>query len=108
MAGYNWGQSLVGMPPEIAKRLPRTYTFALTPTAITAASVEEQTFTASGLSTDDIVHVSKPTTQADIGIVNARVSAANTLAIAFINVDAASARTPTAAEVYKVVAQKVT
>jgi hypothetical protein len=108
MTAYNWASNLIGLPAEIARRLPRTYTFALTPSAITADTVVEQTFTASGLTTDDIVTVNKPTAQADIGIVGARVSATNTLAITFVNIDAASARTPTAAEVYKVVAQKVT
>lgn len=72
---------------------------ALTPAAVGAATTAEQTFTITGLQVGDSVQVSKPTTQAGLGIVNARVSAANTIAIAFINPTAGSL-TPTAGEVY--------
>ena len=49
----------------------------------------------------DKVSVAKPTTQAGLGIVNARVSAANTLAITFMNATA-GAIVPTASETYQV------
>lgn len=72
---------------------------ALSPASVAANTVAEQTFTVNGLAVGDFVNVSKPTTQAGLGIVNARVSAANTLAIAFANATS-SAISPTAAEIY--------
>lgn len=74
---------------------------ALTPAAVAANTTAEQTFTVTGLLVGDFVKVNKPTTQAGIGIANARVSAANTLALAFSN-NTAGSLTPTAAEVYQV------
>jgi hypothetical protein len=73
----------------------------LSPASVANATVAEQTFTVQGLQLGDFVNVSKPTTQTGLGIVNSRVSAANTLAIAFINVTAATI-TPTAAEIYEI------
>jgi hypothetical protein len=73
---------------------------ALTPSAVSANTSAEQTFTVTGLAVGDVVTgVNKPTTQAGIGIVGYRISAANTLAITFANFTAGSI-TPTAAEVY--------
>jgi hypothetical protein len=72
----------------------------LTPALVVANTTAEQTFTVPGLSVGDNVQVSKPTTQAGLGIVNARVSAANTLAIAYCNTTAGSL-TPTAGETYQ-------
>lgn len=71
----------------------------LSPAAVAANTTAEQTFTVTGLQVGDFVNVIKPTTQAGLGIVNARVSAANTLAIAFVNSTAGSI-TPTASESY--------
>jgi len=73
----------------------------LSPSSVGANTTAEQTFTVNGLLTSDYVNVTKPTTQAGLGIVNARVSAANTLAITFANATA-SPIVPTAAEVYLV------
>lgn len=55
------------------------------PAAIAANTSAEQTFTVTGLLVDHVVTVNKPTATAGIGIVGARVSAANTLAITFMN-----------------------
>jgi hypothetical protein len=71
----------------------------LSPAQVAANTTAEQTFTVNGLLVGDQVAVTKPTTQAGIGIVNARVSAANTLAIAFSN-NTGGGITPTASEVY--------
>lgn len=71
----------------------------LSPTSVAANTTAEQTFTVNGLKVGDFTDISKPTTQGGLGIANTRVSAANTLAIAFINATA-SAITPTPAEVY--------
>jgi hypothetical protein len=73
---------------------------ALSPAEVAANTTAEQTFTLSGLRAGDvIVGVSKPTTQAGLGIVGWRVSAANTVAITFSNVTG-SPITPTAAQTY--------
>jgi len=63
--------------------------------SVAANTSAEQTFTVNGLSTDMFVSVNKSDLDAGIGIVNARVSAANTLALTIMNstasgVDAAS------------------
>lgn len=73
----------------------------LSPVSVGANTIVEQSFTVQGLQTTDFVNVGKPTVQPGLGIVNSRVSAANTLAIAFANVTSATI-TPTAAEVYTV------
>jgi hypothetical protein len=53
--------------------------------SVAANTTAEQTFTLNGLATTDMVFVNKPSLSAGLGIVNARVSAANTLAITFSN-----------------------
>lgn len=73
----------------------------LSPAEVAANTSAEQTFTVNGLQTSDFVSLNKPTAQAGLGIVGARVSAANTLAITFGNFTA-SGITPTAAQVYLV------
>jgi hypothetical protein len=73
----------------------------LSPTAVSANTTVEETFTVPGLLVGDVVFVNKPTAQAGLGIVGARVSAANTLAITFGNFTASSI-TPTASEVYQI------
>ena len=66
----------------------------INPASVSANTTAEQTFTVVGLTTDDQVIVSKPTLTAGFGIVNARVSAANTLAITFINCTASPIDAP--------------
>ena len=73
----------------------------LSPISVAPNTVVEQTFTVAGLQVGDFVNVSKPTTQTGLGIANSRVSALNTLAIAFSNATAATI-TPTPAEVYTI------
>jgi hypothetical protein len=74
---------------------------ALTPASVSNATSAEQTFTVNGLQAGDFVDVVKPTTQANLVLGGVRVSAANTLAINFANVGAATI-TPTAGEIYSV------
>jgi len=69
-------------------------TAALSPVAVAANTTAEQTFTVAGLAASTIVYVSKPSAQAGLGLGGVRVSAANTLAITFIN-DTAASITPT-------------
>lgn len=75
---------------------------SLTPASVAAATSAEQTFTVTGLATTDKVIVNGPAIAAGTGIVNARVSTADTLVLAFMNATAAAV-TPTAG-VYNVVA----
>ena len=79
-----------------------TYSQELAPSSVAANTTAEQTFTVSGLSTNDVVFVNKPTLNAGVGIANARVSAADTLAITYIN-STGGAVVPTT-ETYKIVA----
>ena len=74
---------------------------ALSPAAIGATTTGEQTFTVSGVQLGDFIDISKPTVQPGISIGNARVSAANTIAIEFAN-QSAGTLTPTASETYLV------
>jgi hypothetical protein len=73
-------------------------TAALVPASVANGTTAEQTFTVSGLIAGTPVIVNKPTLQAGLGIAGARVSAANTLAINFVNTTTATI-TP-AAETY--------
>ncbi len=60
----------------------------INPASVAAATSAEQTFTVSGLKVGDTAFVNKPTATAGLGIVGARVSAADTLAITFMNATA--------------------
>jgi hypothetical protein len=70
------------------------YTPSITPASVAAATVAEQTFTVTGLTTADKVIVNPPAISNATGIAGARVSAADTLAIRFVN-PTAGALTPT-------------
>lgn len=84
----------------VAQRGIEVLTVTLSPAEVAANTSAEQTFTVTGLAVGDIVlKVEKPTTQAGLGIVGSRVSAANTLAVTFMNTTAA-AITPTASQSY--------
>lgn len=73
----------------------------ISPASVAANTTAEQTFTVTGLAVGDVVFVNKPTSQAGLGIAGVRVSAANTLAINFVNATA-SPIVPTAGEVYQI------
>lgn len=65
------------------------------PASVATITTAEQTFTVPGLRVGDAVFVNKPSLTTGLGVANARASAANTLAITFVNptaggVDAAS------------------
>jgi len=65
------------------------------PASVATITTAEQTFAVPGLEVGDIVFVNKPTLTAGLGIAGARVSAADQLAITFVNptagaIDAAS------------------
>ena len=61
---------------------------SLTPVSVAATTTAEQTFTVNGLRVGDIVIPQIPALTANVGIVNARVSAANTLALTYVNANA--------------------
>lgn len=74
----------------------------INPAEVATITTAEQTFTVDGLRASDLViAVIKPTCTAGVGIVNARVSAANTLALTFVNPTAAGV--DAASESYKIV-----
>ena len=75
-------------------------TASLDVASVAINTTAEQTFTVSGLTTDMMVFVNKPALNAGLGIVNARVSAANTLAISFVN--ATGGAIDPSAETYKI------
>lgn len=74
------------------------YTPSLTPASVSAGAPAEQTFTVTGLATTDTVIVNAP----GAAVFNARVSAANTLAVTFMP-PAAGSYTPPAGT-YRIVA----
>lgn len=86
-------------------------TFASTqsPSSVATVTTAEQAFTVTGataawkVSTTDLIYVNKPTAQAGIGMGNVRASASNSIGVTFSNVTA-GALTPTASQVYGVVA----
>lgn len=80
-----------------------TNSVALTPAGIGANSVSEQTFNVTGVAPGDLLYVSKPSEQVDIGLAGCRVAGNNQIAITFLNQSTAPI-TPTAAETYTVFA----
>lgn len=56
--------------------------------SVAANTTAEQTFSITGLRVGDFVTVLKPSLSAGLGVVNARVSAADTIAISFVNATA--------------------
>lgn len=75
-----WLQVLTDKFPKV-----QTYSVTMDVTNVGANSTSEQTVTVAGLQTTDIVYVNKPSHSSGLGVVNARVSATNTLAITFQN-----------------------
>lgn len=78
------------------------YTQSIDVASVAANTSAEQTFTVTGLATTDKVFVIKPSLSAGLVIGNARVSAANTLAVTFGNLTASPI--DPAAESYTIVA----
>lgn len=103
----NWDIYWLRWFKRLSDVFPKTETYSqlLTPTSVAANTTAEQTFTVSNLNTNDLVFVNKPSLDAGLGIVNTRVSAANTLAITYINATA-SPIVPTA-ETYKIMSVRL-
>jgi hypothetical protein len=75
------------------------FTAALSPAQVAANTTAEELFTVNGVAVGDVVYVNKPTAQAGLGIVGARVSATNQVGITFSN-NTGVAITPTASQTY--------
>lgn len=93
------------LPSGFAVAVPITnillFTATLTPAIVNANTAVEQTFAVTNLPasvTAGVLIVSKPTAQAGLGVIGARVSAGNVI-ILFWNVTAGNI-TPTAGELY--------
>ena len=82
---------------------PKVQTFSVTinPASVSANTTSEQTFTVSGITTNDRMIVNKPTHTAGLIIGNARCSAADTLAITFGNLTGLAIDPPS--ESYRIV-----
>ena len=87
----------------VAEAFPKisTYSVAVTPASVAANTTDEQTFTVEGLAVRDIVVVGGAHKDG-VGIAGARVSAADTLSVTYVN-PTGGALTPTA-ETYKILA----
>lgn len=70
------------------------YSQTIAPASVGAATMAEQTFTVTGLTTADKVFVNPGAIANAVGVAGVRVSAANTLAVQFVN-PTAGALTPT-------------
>lgn len=93
-----------------ASGMVATFGQAFTPANLGSAATTEATLStvigttaAIQIATTDLLYINKPTSQAGLGVGNVRVTAANSLAVAFSNISASTV-TPTAAEKYTVVA----
>lgn len=97
-------------PSELPRGNVRSiYLLSITfsPASVANATSAEQTFTVTGVALGDYITINKPSSQAGLGIVGSRASAANTIGITFMNATAATI-TPTASEIYTVKVEKVT
>lgn len=86
MAGY------IGVLQDASNLTPVSTLFiirqTLTPASVGANTTAEQTFTVPSLQVGDSLDINKASHQAGLSIGNVRVSAANTLAIQFVNTTA--------------------
>ena len=72
----------------------------ISPAQVAANTTAEQTFPLPGLQTTDFISgIIKPTAQAGLGVVGARISAVDTIAITFSN-NTGAGITPTAGQTY--------
>jgi hypothetical protein len=103
MSAINPGPATTAQGPQAIAfgniQMEALLNITLSPASVAANTTAEQAFTVTGLQLGDFVEVNKPSVQAGLGIVNTRVSAANTLSITFSN-STASPIIPTAGEVH--------
>lgn len=86
----------IQLQSSVSTKITRMYVIkqTLTPAAVGANTTAEQTFTVAGLAVGDCIDINKASHQTGLSIGNVRVSAANTLAIQYVNTTAGSI-TPT-------------
>lgn len=89
---FSVGSLAVGTDGTTLTKIKK-YSQTITPTEVAIATAAEQTFTVTGLVTTDVVVVNPAATGNATAVASARVSAANTLAITFVN-PTAGALTP--------------
>lgn len=95
MAGTHFGGGIgVGSSGSDISQI-KVYSQTITAASVGAATVAEQTFTVTGLTVADKVIVNPAAISNATGVAGARVSAADTLAVRFVN-PTAGALTPTA------------
>lgn len=70
---------------EVTRGIPLVRVETLNPSSVSANSESAQTFTVSGLKTADIIQVEKPSHTSNLSVMQARVSADDTLQIVFRN-----------------------
>lgn len=95
MAGSHFKGGIAAGSDGTELTLIKVYSQTITAASVAAATVAEQTFTVTGLTTADKVVVNPAAIANATGIAGARVSAADTLAVRFVN-PTAGALTPTA------------
>jgi len=96
---FSVGTVGAGFPSSIITAMGRI-SQSITPASVAATTAAEQTFTVPGLRVGDFVDVTPPGLTAGVAPVTSRVSAANTLAITWLN-PTAGALVP-AAGVYQI------
>ena len=95
----DWLRRLVKVFP-----MTKTYSVSINPASVPAESEATETFTVTGLKTTDTVIVNKPTKTAGLSILDAYVSAADTLSITFRNFTVGAV--DAGAETYKIIATR--
>lgn len=76
----DWLRRLVRVFPMV-----RTYSVDINPASVAANSENTETFTVTGLKTTDIITINKPSKTTDLSILDAHVSAADTISVTFRN-----------------------
>lgn len=95
-----WIRLLAGASPLI-----HTFNPTLTPASVSANSESNQTFTVAGLKTNDVVLVNKPSNQSSLSLLDAYVSATDTLSLKYRNFSG-GAIVPTS-EAYRIVSVRL-
>lgn len=84
----------------------RYYKETLDPASVAANTAAEQTFTVTGVNTNDLIlTINKPTATAGVGIVGWRIAAANTVGITFMNATGGSVNP--ASESYEILTVRI-
>lgn len=94
-ANVYWDQLIFRLNPAAPLVM---YNPTLTPVSVAANTTAEQTFTVTGLLANTVAWANKPSGTSGLGIAGVRISAANTLAINYINTTSAAIVPP--AEAY--------